>query len=705
MKIQKICKNINKGCPNPYFEVDLSASNNRQYCDFCQKNREKKYYKYEKIDRTKGLVKICANPECQKEFMVPGEKRGIGQTLYCDECKTNGAYKRIVSERKEKGEKQSKKNKQQATEEIEKDLDLKFGKKYQELLKNRKPKHYICKYCREERKVPKERAGKGSLPVFCLDKTCKTKYKTKLKAKENEISRTKLCKYCGKPFIDTSSQNCMQYHPECLKKKNLKKPFPNIKCDFCGEIIENPQAGQKYCGYPKNCDKKRRKEAQAQNQQQFCLICKKELSKNLIQKKKLNHPECLGSYLSKEKIKRGSQYSQIKIGNLSKEDYFEELSSLPSFSETWWGRIGEFIFKQLYPAAIDLVSISYKSNSDFYEPSLGLIDSKICVCNNEGNWGSIKKGDRSQRKLEEADSTYYFVVNLNRIRNFIERIYLIPSAEILGRGIHLNQNSDKYKEYELSESFIEKANEQYKWILNSLEITEEDLIEERITRTRGLHCEYLFKKLYPQATHRLKTEGRAHTYDFDHPKYGRVDVKIANYKNQRYHFGNLAKDSSKYDYVFAFQLIKDKIEKIFLIPVSSFNTALKKEEISSFEITKNYNIKELNKTLAKIKENEGKSVFMTRYSAAKQELGVLNLQDPDKIYPISAEYSQKQRGWRFKLPDLRNFDKIFCVGLRNGIKEKCWFFKKEELSTFSFVLSSDSYLKNQILEEKEEDLI
>lgn len=672
--------------------TQATNGNNRLFCSICKeiikKEKGQKRYNYIAVDRSKPKQSSspCLNPECNKYFLIQPDEFS-SRLKYCPACRSNNVAEKA---RKEKYRQKEKENIALAQEKIELKLDKKFKLNYKIKHKER-PKYYIvCKYCRTTFLWPKEER-KGKANPFC-NLECQGAYNKKYNDILSKIRRVKNCWKCNRKFLDTTKENQRNFCDWKAEYKTCKDDRNEINyeiCEnrFCNIKFKKRQNNQKFCSRKCNL---------IANQETFkpknCTICQNELSFNELKDKQIIHSHCLKNKLENDIKKLDVDYKDIEE-NYSFENYFNDLQQIPLFSESWWGRLGEYLFHSIYRKSYDFNAEKKNNKYDFYHSKYGTINVKTSCANFQEKWGILVNSD----KTIENDTTYIFVICFNDIREKIQRAYMIPKLTFSDR-ISIASNDSKFDHFKVSNEIVKEINKNYNFILDKLAIDIDEIIENATNRVRGLHCEELFKSMYPEAQYRLKTVGRNHIYDFDHIEWGRVDVKKGHFSkySKKYSFTKLAEDKSFYDYVFAFVMDEDLIKDIFLIPSLHFSSLLSEEEINQFKMSNQYNLEELNLKLKAIQTEEGLSVKMQNYTIANnfyKELGLTS--NNESTYFRAIEYNEKKKGWHFKCYSAIGYDKIFCVGLLNGKVNKAWLIPLKQDSVINFILNENS-IENQI---------
>lgn len=339
------------------------------------------------------------------------------------------------------------------------------------------------------------------------------------------LSRTKSCGYrnCSNSFLDKSSKNsCKFCCDECGRREKAFRsgkaldeshfrvfgksedrkchrcstrftPEPgeqNIRCFPCREELRN-----KSC---RACSTAFR-DSSLKNSRRFCDLCSEE-------------PE------------RIRPVGVSSSRNLSQRDpdVKYNLATLEPFTNTWFGKIGERLFLNLFPEASDS-NVEYGGLTPFdcLHPTLGRVQVRTA------REIPSKKGlDTWNFQVSKSCDTH-FLVGFSNDRMSVVRAWLVPTKDLPDHLKVMSPDSREYTHKEFEFSRVQEMREDFKKIL--------DDVKPRVARTKiptryarslfGGVGEALYAHQYPSSKHVSKDDPTS-PFDFLDPEGTRVDVKV-----------------------------------------------------------------------------------------------------------------------------------------------------------------------------------
>jgi hypothetical protein len=362
--------------------------------------------------------------------------------------------------------------------------------------------------------------------------------------------RSKVCEYrhCGAAFVDTSSQNSMTFcTTECRRREKM---FRTGKAQDESYFRANKVKLGKLCmscrsrWSPEPTDKAIRCPAcREKARHKVCAICGQAFIDDSLNANKQAHAECARKTLSSIRSFRDPDTLERWRKNNIRDGYgrIDDISTVPKYTHTWWGRVSELIFKQYSPFAQDMVSSRGSSYLyDFKDVDLGRVNVK-------GAKGRISPQGRMMWSFQveglKSTADTAFLVGYSEDRSKVEHLWIIPTSDLRDRLVRMAPGSLDYSwgKFEADSTWgLVVANNYLKLFQGMPEtkpvvdkfawLDDPSKLTGRSPGHRGRRGELLYATQYPDSTDMNRIHGSGASYDFEDPDGKKIDVKVSWWK-------------------------------------------------------------------------------------------------------------------------------------------------------------------------------
>ena len=217
---------------------------------------------------------------------------------------------------------------------------------------------------------------------------------------------------------------------------------------------------------------------------------------------------------------------RVRKGEGGRMDRFE---TLKPYTTTWWGRVGELLFKHLYPHAGDaVVEYGNKAPFDLYHIDLGVVDVKTAKARTSTH--GLSKWAYQVEGLSQA-CDYGFFLGFNVAQDCLEYAWLVPSSSVPGKGKNFSPSSREYADsaFELLPAEVRLLNRKFQALLLSVHEPppeKPDAVGVEYERTvLGKLGEAIYRVWHPSSDH-AAAHNPVETFDFQDSDGVTVNVKV-----------------------------------------------------------------------------------------------------------------------------------------------------------------------------------